>query len=110
MTEDPPPKLGNDPEEIVHAADLLRLLGDPTRLGIMALLADQELSVATIAAALNRPVPAVSQHLAKLRSGHLVCTRREGRTIFYRHADDHLSSLVDNILVHAAHSLEDGPH
>lgn len=90
-----------------HASALLRLLADPTRLGIMALLQDGEMPVADIAKTLGRPLPAVSQHLAKLRAGGLVTTRREGRTIYYRQVDEHLATLVDNMLLHAAHTQTD---
>ncbi|WP_175637306.1 ArsR/SmtB family transcription factor [Sinomonas mesophila] len=64
------------------AAELARLVADRTRLGILALLAPRELSVGEIAQKLNRPVASVSQHLAKLRIGRLVSSRRAGTTIY----------------------------
>lgn len=50
----------------------------------------------------------MSQHLAKLRMGGLVRTRREGTQIFYRLATDHVRELVQDVVAHAQH-LEETP-
>lgn len=92
-------------QELDHAVEVLRLLADRTRLAIVAMLADTELSVTAIAEALDRPTPAVSQHLAKLRAGRLVTSRREGTSIYYTQPDEHVAALVTNILQHAEHVL-----
>lgn len=91
------------------AVDVLRLLADRTRLAILGLLHDGELSVGVIADQLERPVPGVSQHLAKLRAGHLVATRRDGATVYYRLANEHIDSLVLNVLQQAEHLRYDYP-
>ena len=96
-------------EELDVAVDVLRLLADRTRLAILAMLEDTEMSVTTIAEALNRPGPAVSQHLAKLRSGGLVVARRDGTTIFYGQPDQHVAALVTNVLQHTEHVLYGAP-
>jgi DNA-binding transcriptional ArsR family regulator len=98
--------------ELDHAAAVLHLLSDRTRLGIISLLRDDsEMSVGEIAARLDRPLPAVSQHLAKLKSGQLVHARREGTSIRYRVGGEHVSLLVENLLQHAEHELfPDPPH
>lgn len=100
------------PLELDHAASVLQVLSDRTRLAIVAMLApDAELSVSEIAVRLDRPVPAVSQHLAKLRAGQLVSTRREGTSIHYRLGGAHVSNLVLNLLQHTEHELfMDPPH
>lgn len=95
--------------EIAAAADVLKLLADPTRLAILAMLDGRELPVGAIAAALERPVPAVSQHLAKLRAHDLVATRREGSSVHYRQPDAHVARLVTNALQHAEHLLHEKP-
>lgn len=93
------------------AVEVLRLLADPTRLAVLDLLHGQELSVGAIAELLDRPLPGVSQHLAKLRAGRLVTTRREGVTVFYRHANEHVDALVRNVLQQAEHlGYEHPPH
>lgn len=95
--------------DLEQAVDLLKLLADPTRLEILILLGDGEASVGEIAEALDRSVPATSQHLAKLRAGHLVISRREGTTIVYAHATNHVGTLVTNVLQHAEHVLYPEP-
>ncbi|WP_240643988.1 ArsR/SmtB family transcription factor [Antribacter gilvus] len=69
--------------DLDHAVQVLRLLADRTRLAILAMLDGTEMSVTAIAETLDRPTAAVSQHLAKLRAGHLVTARRDGTTIYY---------------------------
>ncbi|MGJ6980881.1 ArsR/SmtB family transcription factor [Aestuariimicrobium soli] len=103
-------ELPADPE-LEHATSVLRLLADRTRLGILALLADQELTVTALAEALDRPVPAVSQHLAKLRTAGLVVVRRQGTSSHYRQPDEHLAALVTNALQFAEHAVyAEAPH
>ncbi|WP_456844968.1 ArsR/SmtB family transcription factor [Cellulomonas sp. P5_C6] len=91
--------------DLDHAVDILRLLADRTRLSVLAMLDGTEMSVSAIAEALDRPTPAVSQHLAKLRAGHLVTARRAGTTIYYSQANEHVSALVTNVLQHTEHTL-----
>lgn len=106
MTHPPVPDADLD-----YAVEVLRLLADRTRLAVLAMLDGTELSVTAIAEALGRPVPGVSQHLARLRAGGLVTTRREGTTIFYGQPDEHLAALVTNVLQHAEHAgYPDPPH
>ncbi|ALA67420.1 ArsR/SmtB family transcription factor [Corynebacterium lactis] len=95
--------------ELDVAAGVLRLMADKTRLSILALLHDGEMSVGAIAEELGRPVPAVSQHLAKLRMANMVQTRKEGTSCFYSQPDEHLTSLVINALHFAEHTLYDQP-
>jgi len=68
-------------------ARVFHSLGDKTRLRIMALLAGDEMNVTTICNKLKLPQSSVSAHLALLRAGGLVTTRRQGKQIFYSHAD-----------------------
>jgi len=92
--------------ELLHAADLAQLLADRTRLGILSLLLpDAELPVGEIAARLERPVPATSQHLAKLKNGRLVVARRQGTAIYYSLAGEHVALLIENLLQHTEHEL-----
>ncbi|MEK8225349.1 metalloregulator ArsR/SmtB family transcription factor [Oerskovia sp. M15] len=95
--------------ELDHAVEVLRLLGDRTRLAILAMLEGTEMPVTAIAEAIDRPAPAVSQHLARLRLGRLVTSRREGTTIYYTQPDEHVAALVSNVLHHTEHILYDTP-
>lgn len=100
-----------DPPELEHAAETLHLLGDRTRLAVLVMLQDSEMSVGAIAERLQRPVPAVSQHLARLRQAGLVQVRRQGTSSFYSQPDVHLAQLVTNAVQFSEHALyEQPPH
>lgn len=76
--------------QIDKFADLARVfhsLGDKTRLSIMASLADGEMNVTTLQNKLKLPQSSASCHLNLLRVAGLLTTRRQGKQIFYSHAD-----------------------
>jgi len=66
------------------AARLLKALANEHRLMILCKLAEGELSVGDLVAAIGLSQSALSQHLAKLRGDRLVTTRRDAQTIYYR--------------------------
>src|SRR5271166_3314072 len=63
--------------------DLLQLVGETTRLRLLALLADRELTVAEIAAVTQLAQSSISTHLGKLREAGLVRDRKAGSSTFY---------------------------
>jgi DNA-binding transcriptional ArsR family regulator len=82
----------------VHASEaesLLKALSNRNRLMILCALSEGELSVT----ALNERVPlsqsALSQHLATLRRGGMVATRRESQTIYYRLDDPKVGVIIE---------------
>ncbi len=84
-------------------AETFRALSDPTRIRMVSLLADAELCVCDLAAALGMSQSAVSHQLRTLRDLRLVRRRREGRQIFYALKDDHVADLFRRGLEHVAH-------
>ncbi len=98
-----------DDDVVTLAVEVLRILADATRLRIAVQLLDGELSVTELAEAVDRPVPGVSQHLAKMRLARLVATRREGTTVRYRIDDEHIRQLVLDTTRHVEHLLSDRP-
>jgi len=77
-------------------ADLFRTLADPTRRRVFERLAGEgELSVGELVAGAGVSQPAVSQHLAVLRTAGLVSERREGRFVRYAARPEGLKPLVD---------------
>ncbi len=98
-----------DEDEVAYAARVLKLLADRTRLAILAMLGQDEMSVTEIAQALGRPMPAVSQHLAKLRTAGLIGVRKDGTTNYYQSPSEHVSALVTNALQLSEHALYDEP-
>ncbi|MDX2203639.1 MAG: metalloregulator ArsR/SmtB family transcription factor [Hyphomicrobiaceae bacterium] len=69
------------------ASDLLSLLANPHRLRILCELLEGERSVSALESVVGLSQSALSQHLAKLREGNIVATRREAQTIHYSVAD-----------------------
>jgi len=67
---------------------LLRLLSDPTRVRLLALLEREELTVAELSSVLRLAQPRVSTHLAKLKEADLVRDRRAGVSAYYRFNSD----------------------
>lgn len=94
---------------VTLAVEVLRVLADPTRLLIAGRLLDDELSVSQLATELGKPVPAVSQHLAKMRMARLVTTRKIGTSVLYRVENGHVRQLVIDTVGHVEHLLEDVP-
>jgi DNA-binding transcriptional ArsR family regulator len=82
---------------IPFVAARFKLLGDPVRLSLLAALQDGEKTVTTLARALRRSQPNVSQHLAALSKAGLVEARREGNHVFYRSADPFVARLCDTV-------------
>ena len=70
--------------DLATASSVLRLLADPTRVRLLALLEQEELTVAELAAVLHLAQPRVSTHLAKLKEAGLVRDRRAGVSAYYR--------------------------
>jgi ArsR family transcriptional regulator len=68
----------------------LRVLADPTRVRLLALLEREELTVAELSAVTRLAQPRVSTHLAKLKDADLVRDRRAGVSAYYRFNEDNL--------------------
>ena len=83
-----------DDDRLLLAADTFKLLGDTTRLRILSALLEGERSVSELAGDADAPVPGVSQHLAKLRSGGLVKVRRQGTRMLYRVVDPRIAQFL----------------
>jgi len=89
------------------AVETLRMLADPTRLRILWALFAGEQSVGRLAELVGASPSVVSQHLAKLRLGRVVTTRREGNRIFYAAENIHIRQLAEEALFHADHVARD---
>jgi DNA-binding transcriptional ArsR family regulator len=77
-----------------ESAELLKALSNPQRLRVMCLLIDGEKTVGDINAEVELSQSALSQHLAVLREGGLVQTRREAQNVFYSIADGPVQQLM----------------
>jgi len=90
-------------ERVADLAQIFKLLGDPTRLRILAALVSGERCVHELCARLHMSQPAVSHQLRILRTARLVKPRRAGREIFYTVDDAHVTVLLEEGLKHAGH-------
>src|SRR2546430_12968825 len=61
----------------------LRLLAAPTRLRLLLLLEEEELSVAELQEILGMGQSRISSHLAQLKRGGVVDDRRSGKNVYY---------------------------
>lgn len=96
-------------EQARAAAQLLRLLADPTRLRLLATLTAADHDVTELTGLTGVPRPAVSQHLSKLRLGGLVEAHPDGRRRIYRVRNGHVRRLVTETLAHADHLVTGTP-
>lgn len=78
----------------LQLSDILALAGNESRLKILFLLEEEnELCPCDLADILDMTVPAVSQHLRKLKDAGIIQSRREGQTIYYSLSDENLKIL-----------------
>lgn len=75
-------------------ADIFKQLSDTTRIRIFWLLCHTEQCVINISALLDMSSPAVSHHLRALRSCDLIVSRREGKEVYYKAADNSQALLL----------------
>lgn len=95
--------------EMADVADVFSLLGDSSRLRLLAALLEGELCVGDLAELTEHSESAVSHALKLLRAHRIVAVRREGRRAFYRLDDPHVRMLLDLAISHAAHSEMEHP-
>lgn len=79
-------------------ADIFQALAHPTRIAILDLLRQGELTVGTFAERLELEQANLSQHLAVLRAKQMVTTRRAGNQVFYAVRDPLIWKVLDLML------------
>ena len=87
-------------ENLFDLAELYKIFGDSTRIKILYVLFEAELCVCDIARLLDMTTSAISHQLRILRGAKLVDFRREGKTVFYRLADDHVRTILGQGMEH----------
>lgn len=87
-------------EVLAEAASVFGLLASPPRLHIVWALAQGECDVSGLAERVGGALPAVSQHLSKLKLASLVRSRREGRRVVYFVDDPDVVAVVRLLVVH----------
>ncbi|MBN8818410.1 MAG: helix-turn-helix transcriptional regulator [Sphingomonas sp.] len=88
-------KLGVLCERATEVAGLLKLVANEQRLLLLCRLREGEASVGELVGLCNLSQSSVSQHLAKMREGGILQTRRDAQTIYYRLTDPHVEALME---------------
>jgi DNA-binding transcriptional ArsR family regulator len=101
----PPKKIHDD--HLQELADIFRLLGDANRLKVIVTCRDKKISVGNIAKKTGLSQPLVSHHLRLLKGARLVKCEKQGKQSFYMLSDDHVSCVLDDMLVHINEPKED---
>lgn len=83
-----------DDKLLCDLGDLFKVFGDTTRIRILYSLLEIELCVCAIAELLCMSQSAISHQLRVLKNAKLVGNRREGKTVIYFLADDHVRSII----------------
>lgn len=91
---------------LVETVTLLKGFADETRLRLLCLLRGSEVCVHDLVEALGISQSGVSHQLRILRDARLVTSRKDGRHVLYRLADEHVRELLENALSHGAEAFE----
>lgn len=94
-----------DEERLFDLAELFKLFGDSTRIRILYLLFESEMCVCDIAQLLHMTQSAISHQLALLKKSKLVKNRRDGKTVFYSLADNHVCTIINQGMEHLTESI-----
>ena len=87
-------KLRDNTVSFSRLSKVLELAGNEVRLKILYLLEEEDhLCPCDLSDILGMSIPAVSQHLRKLKDGDVIESRREGQTIYYSLKEEHLKIL-----------------
>lgn len=89
-----------DEEELYSLADLYKVFGDSTRIKILYVLFEAPMCVCHIAKILGMTTSAISHQLKVLKNSRLVSFKKQGKTVIYSLADDHVKKIIDNGLEH----------
>ena len=87
-------------EHLLDLAELFKIFGDTTRIRILFVLFEEELCVCDLAEALHMTQSAISHQLGILKRSRLVKNRREGKSVFYSLADEHVRSIIAQGMEH----------
>lgn len=96
-------------KDIDKVSKLFKAISDPTRIKILYALKSNELCVCDISVILDMSQSLVSHQLRTLRNVDLVRSRRDGKTVFYKLADEHVHQLFTQAIEHISedHHEED---
>lgn len=86
-----------------HVAELFSVLGDSSRVKIIAVLLNGPMNVQALADAVGISPSGISHHMRSLRQMHLVRSNKKGRQVFYSLDDQHVEELFQRGVDHVMH-------
>lgn len=96
------------PEQVVEVAEILRLLGEPSRLRILLACLAEPAPVGELAARVGIPRALVSHHLRLLRASRLLRADRRGKQVIYAPLDERVRCIVVDLAHHVLGAPESG--
>ncbi len=78
-------------------AEVYKALSNPTRLMIIGCLGEREKTVSEVVECLGLSKSNISQHLSYMKAIGLVCSRKEGRKVYYYVSDKRLLKAIESI-------------
>jgi len=81
-------------DKLIDLAELFKMFGDSTRIRILYELMEGELCVNCLAENLSMTQSAISHQLRILKQAKLVKSRRDGKTMIYELADQHVTTIL----------------
>lgn len=89
-----------DEDTLFELAEFYKVFGDSTRIRILMVLCRHEMCVCDLATLLCMNQSAISHQLRILKQARLIAARREGKSVFYSLADDHVRTILDTAIQH----------
>ena len=89
-----------DESRLYDLAELFKVFGDSTRIRILFVLFEAEVCVCDLAMVLGMTQSAISHQLRILKQSKLVKSRRNGKSIFYSLADEHVKTIIAQGMEH----------
>jgi DNA-binding transcriptional ArsR family regulator len=86
-----------------RVAELFSVLGDSSRVKIIAVLLNGPMNVQALADAVGISPSGISHHMRSLRQMHLVRPQKRGRQVFYSLDDQHVEELFQRGIDHVMH-------
>lgn len=79
---------------LYQLTDFFKVLGDPTRIKLILLLAKGEYCVTELAEQIGTTHSAVSHQVSLMRAKHLLHKRKSGKQVYYTLANEHIGALI----------------
>jgi DNA-binding transcriptional ArsR family regulator len=95
-------------KDAARLAEVFRLIGDESRLGILMACLDEPVCVSDIAGLTRLSPSLVSHHLRRLRQARLVAASKRGRQVFYAAADAHVRRVIGDMAEHLSEPMGAG--